>query len=234
MTTKSEMHNIFLERLDSLSITECFSYKDENYSLGVPFGSMSYTAQKKYLLRYCYILENSYDNWKKKKSSTVPDADTLYRIAEHFHTSIDYLLGKKDEQRNYDEKFIEEYLGLNLNAIRMLHLIHTNKKYPELNQRCIDMLNLLLSDFYIKIKDAGGNNDITHQNIFSDMWEYTHADLAYYSNLNDEVELDEEKKYMYVGFDKDYSKMLSISPAVKFNSQKSIFSILDKLSEQKK
>lgn len=231
MATKLEMHNIFLQRLDFLAITECFSYKDENYSLGVPFGSLSYTAQKKYLSRYCDITENNYDNWKKKKSSTVPDADTLYRIAEHFHTSIDYLLGKKDEQRNYDEKFIEEYSGLNLNAIRMLHLIHTNKKYPELNQRCIDMLNLILSDFYIKIKDAGGNNDMTHQNIFSDMWEYTHADLAYYNSLDDETGLDERKKYMYIGFNENYSKMFEISPAVKFKAQQSIFSILDNLSK---
>lgn len=231
MTTKLEMHNIFLQRLDFLAITECFSYKDENYSLGVPFGSLSYTAQKKYLSRYCDITENNYDNWKKKKSSTVPDADTLYRIAEHFHTSIDYLLGKKNEQRNYDEKFIEEYSGLNLNAIRMLHLIHTNKKYPELNQRCIDMLNLILSDFYIKIKDAGGNNDMTHQNIFSDMWEYTHANLAYYNTLDDEMGLDERKKYMYIGFDENYVKTLSVSPAVKFIAQQSIFSILDNLSK---
>ena len=77
MTTKLEMHNIFLQRLDFLAITECFSYKDENYALGVTFGSLSYTAQKKYLSRYCDITENNYDNWKKKKSSTVPDADTL-------------------------------------------------------------------------------------------------------------------------------------------------------------
>lgn len=63
------------------------------------------------------------------------------------------------------------------------------------------------------------------------MWEYTHADLAYYNNLDDEMGLDERKKYMYIGFDENYSKMFEISPAVKFKAQQSIFSILDNLSK---
>ena len=228
---KSELHDNFLKRLDSLTITREFSYKEEKYPFGCPFSSLSYTAQKKYLNKYCDISENNYDNWKKKQSTTVPDATTLCDIAEEFNSSIDFLLGFTDIKGTQTEEEIKDYTGLELDAIRMLHLIHTNKKYPELNQRCIDMLSLLLSDFYIKIKNAGGNNDITHQNIFSDMWEYIHANLAYYNSFDDEIGLDEKRKHMYVGFDENNFKMLSVSPAVKFIAQQSIFSILDNLSK---
>lgn len=163
---KSEMHDNFLERLDTLTITKEFSYREEKYSFGCPFSSLSYTAQKKYLNKYCDISENNYDNWKKKQSTTVPDAATLYRIAKEFNSSIDFLLGIADTKGTQTEEEIKEYTGLELDAIRQLHTwkeesTQSNFFYAQFAQS-IQALNTILCDKYRQEKKGCNGWDVLH------------------------------------------------------------------------
>lgn len=166
--TKAELHNIFLERLDSLAITRDFSYKEENYSLGCLFSSLTYTAQKKYIHKNCDISENNYDSWKKKQSTTVPDAETLYRIATEFGSSIDFLLGLTDAKGTQTEEDIKEYTGLEIDAIRQLHAWKTeNKKRLFLHaqlEQSINALNTILCHKYRQEKRGlnGFGTDVLH------------------------------------------------------------------------
>lgn len=163
---KSELHDNFLKRLDSLTITKEFSYREERYSFGSPFSSLSYTAQKKYLNKHCEISENNYDNWKKRQSKTVPDADTLYRIAKEFNSSIDFLLGLTDAKGTQAEEEIKEYTGLELDAIRQLHVWKERNTqndffYAQFAQS-IQALNVILCDKYKQEKNGYNGWDVLH------------------------------------------------------------------------
>ena len=39
--------------------------------------------------------KNSFVNWENR--GTIPSGETLYKIAEYFNVSIDYLLGRTDD-----------------------------------------------------------------------------------------------------------------------------------------
>jgi len=163
---KSELHNNFLKRLDALLIKREFSYKEESYSFNCPFGNLSYTAQKKYLNKYCNISENNYDNWKKKSNTTVPDADTLYRIAEEFHSSIDFLLGLTDIKGTQKENEIKEYTGLELDAIRQLHAWKEESLKDGLLSaqfmQSLKTLNVILCDKYSQEQKGYNGWDVLH------------------------------------------------------------------------
>lgn len=75
-------------------------------------------------------------NVKKWASGTVPQTETLIQLARFFHVSTDYLLGLSEEEADYNEKFIHDYLHLGFAAIQRL------KEYD--NETCIDMLNRLI------------------------------------------------------------------------------------------
>lgn len=163
---KQELHDIFLKRLDSLTITREFSHREEKYSFGCPFSSLTYTAQKKYLHKYCDISENNYDNWRKKQNVTVPDADTLYRIAKEFKSSIDFLLGLADAKGTQTEEEIREYTGLELDAIRQLHAMKEESVqgdflYAQFAQS-IQALNTILCDKYQQEKKGHNGWDVLH------------------------------------------------------------------------
>lgn len=73
----------------------------------------------------------------------LPDAGTLYLLADFFECSIDWLLGISDNMYP-DNKYIEEVTGLNDDAIEYLSEGHFS---IDPSKRLI--LNMLLSDFYI-------------------------------------------------------------------------------------
>jgi len=163
---KAELHDNFLKRLDVLLIKREFSYKEENYPVNCPFGSLSYTAQKKYLNKYCDISENNYDNWKKQANTTVPDASTLYRIAEEFHSSIDFLLGLAEAKGTQKEEEIKEYTGLELDAIRQLHAwkeetLKDGLLYAQFTQS-LKALNVILCDKYRQEQKGLKGWDVLH------------------------------------------------------------------------
>ena len=43
--------------------------------------------------------KNSFVNWEKR--GTIPSGDTLYKIAEYFNVSIDYLMGRTDNPNSH-------------------------------------------------------------------------------------------------------------------------------------
>lgn len=75
----------------------------------------------------------------------LPDAETLYLLADFFKCSIDWLLGISDNMYP-DNNYIQKVTGLNENAIEHLSSGCFNyKDYPSQNL----ILNTLLSDVYI-------------------------------------------------------------------------------------
>lgn len=79
-----------------------------------------------------HALENSVKKWA---GGTVPRTNTLIQLASFFHVSVDYLLGIEEEENDYNEKFIHDYMGLEYKAIQRI------KEYDDI---VIDMLNRLL------------------------------------------------------------------------------------------
>lgn len=163
---KSELHDNFLKRLDSLTTTREFSYREEKYPFGSLFSSLSYTAQKKYLNRYCGISENNYDNWRKKKNTVVPDSITLCDIAEEFDSSIDYLLGLSAAKGTQTEEEIRDYTGLELDSIRQLHAWRKESIQKEFLHaqfaQSIKALNTILCDKYRQEKKGCNGWDVLH------------------------------------------------------------------------
>lgn len=73
------------------------------------------------------ITRQTVGNWLLGKSQ--PDFETLVKIADHFETTTDYLLGRT-ENKTTDIKIqsISEYTGLSDQAIKVLHLFDILKK----------------------------------------------------------------------------------------------------------
>lgn len=150
--SNKELHNLFLERLDTLPIQCDIEYKEEKYKMGVPLGSMPYTVKKKYLHKYCDVTPNNFETWNKKNNVSVPNAFTLLSISQHFHTSVDYLLGNVEAQSSYSEEYIHQYCGLDYDAIRQLRAWKEegNKKglFHAQTMQSLNALNIILSDKY--------------------------------------------------------------------------------------
>lgn len=150
--SNKELHNLFLERLDTLPIQCDIEYKEEKYKMGVPLGSIPYTVKKKYLHKYCDVTPNNFETWNKKNNVSVPNAFTLLSISQHFHTSVDYLLGNVEAQSSYSEEYIHQYCGLDYDAIRQLRAWKEegNKKglFHAQTMQSLNALNIILSDKY--------------------------------------------------------------------------------------
>lgn len=55
---------------------------------------------------------NTFYKWKKQ----APNGEYLSRVADYFHVSVDYLLGREDEQEMQDQKDLKKFIDDNLNA----------------------------------------------------------------------------------------------------------------------
>lgn len=60
---------------------------------------------------------NSFVAWEKR--GTVPGGNTLTKIADYFHVSTDYLLGRTDDLRPVAEQKDSAEDGQNLNVIKI-------------------------------------------------------------------------------------------------------------------
>lgn len=49
------------------------------------------------------------------KNGKRPGTDTLEKLADYFHVSVDYLLGREDEKSAQDQKDLKKFLDDNLN-----------------------------------------------------------------------------------------------------------------------
>ena len=49
------------------------------------------------------------------KNGKRPGTDTLEKLADYFHVSVDYLLGREDEKSASDQKDLKKFLDDNLN-----------------------------------------------------------------------------------------------------------------------
>lgn len=56
--------------------------------------------------------ESTLYKWKKQ----TPNGEYLSKVADYFHVSVDYLLGREDEQKMQDQKDLKKFLDDNLNA----------------------------------------------------------------------------------------------------------------------
>lgn len=160
------LHDIFLERLDTLRIPQDFSYRKKTYPAGTVFKELKHAGQREYFYKILGISKNTYENWRKTKSSAVPDTRNIYDIAKHFHTNVDFLLGNTDMQENVTEAQIAEYTGLELNAIRQLHNWTEEKKRDGLFSaqlaQSLDALNVILCDKYLQEQKGVHGWDALH------------------------------------------------------------------------
>nr|WP_320026700.1 helix-turn-helix transcriptional regulator [uncultured Acetobacterium sp.] len=89
----------FAVKLQSLIIESGKSIKQLAVDIGVPSGSLS----------------------KYQNNAAEPGINSLYKIADYFHVSADYLLGITDQRTsNIDDKAIHETIGLSDKAIEKL------------------------------------------------------------------------------------------------------------------
>lgn len=159
------LHDIFLRRLDSLTLQSDFR-RDE---AGTPMNKLCLADKKAYLVKKVEINKNTVDTWYRQDSSnTVPLSDNLLRLAKHFHVSIDYLLGNADFPADYTEQYICDYVGLNYEAIAMLHEWKQRADgdpkdllYAQRNQS-LKALNTILSDAYLQDKKNSYMPDVLH------------------------------------------------------------------------
>lgn len=66
-----------------------------------------------------------------------PTMDNLIKIAEHYHVSVDWLLGrlpKENRSTNADVRSVSDYTGLSSAAVETLHYWHTQKDTVTVNE----------------------------------------------------------------------------------------------------
>lgn len=159
-----DLHDIFLERLDSLTLQSGFRKKEA----GTPFRELSQTDKSDYLEEKAGISKYTSDRWFRSTYRTVPKADSLLSIAKHFHVSVDYLLGNADSEEDYTEQYIHNYTGLNYESIAMLQkwkkMDDTELKHPLHAQKMqsIRALNAILSDQYKQEQEGHNVYDALH------------------------------------------------------------------------
>lgn len=54
---------------------------------------------------------NTFYKWKKQ----TPNGEYLLKVADYFHVSVDYLLGRENEKEVQDQKDLKKFLDDNLN-----------------------------------------------------------------------------------------------------------------------
>ena len=82
----------------------------------------------------------SYNKWENCNS---PNFETLVKIADYFHVSTDYLLGRTDAKNPVNESAVTK-LGLSEKAIGRLRLFQASK-----DKKSLDLINLILTDFRV-------------------------------------------------------------------------------------
>ncbi len=160
----TDLHNTFLERLEALTIQSNFSEE----IAGTLLRALSFTKKITYLSNSLGIKKDTVIGWYRGNSKTVPKADTLLLISQHFHVSVDYLLGNTDLPEDYTEQYIHDYTGLEYEAIAMLHqwkelddedeksLFHAQK------MQSLKALNEILSDKYKQEQKGFNGWDVLH------------------------------------------------------------------------
>ena len=91
--------------------------------------------------------------------STIPNAEKLFKIAEYFDVSLDYLTGRTESFTIDEElKFVCDYTFLSENAVISLHECFTNKETRKIDfsnnflDLLIEMYSFNLCDFAQKYK----------------------------------------------------------------------------------
>lgn len=139
--------------------------------------------------------ESTVRMWEIGKAK--PDIDTLLALSDHFHCSVDYLLGKiSTKSSDPDIQMICEYTGLTEKAVNIL------KYCPCFNERLRDVVNLLLENETpapVRITNEEGHESFPQINeedfdILYHSWRLSNAQVL--SALADyfyatEIELDE-------------------------------------------
>jgi len=134
-------HDDFREKLYTLikTKTEEKEYKQNGKTIKkiVP-----YTKEKFYSdFKDKYgVGRNSSKEWLKNNGN-FPDVDNLRCLAEYFNVSTDYLLGLEKDKSSYNDKFIKEETGLDIDAINTLKRV---KKLWSI--RSLDALNYIMQN----------------------------------------------------------------------------------------
>jgi len=158
------LHVIFLEKLDTLPIQKKFAGKEP----GTLFGTLSRTEQKNYLCDMVGIGVYAFTEWRRTSSVIVPKIDSLLLIAQHFHVSIDYLIGNTDSPEDYTEQHIHNYTGLSYDAIARLHEWKKESDEKDDNffhmqiMSSLEALNIILEDNYNEEMTEGLKWDVLH------------------------------------------------------------------------
>lgn len=97
------------------------------------------------------IEPSKYNKWENGK--TVPDFDTVIKLANYFEVSVDYLVGNSDAKKSEDEKVIAD-LGLTNKSIETIKKMKTRfaqtkikgSLFPDDERSQLDVFNALLSN----------------------------------------------------------------------------------------
>jgi transcriptional regulator with XRE-family HTH domain len=100
---------------------------------------------------------NSVKNWEQGR--VFPDIDTLWKIADFLECDVDYLIGRMDDHKTHDAKYIHEKTGLSEKTINTLMKCNTandrRKNYPSIISKIIDI------DLDNKLMDSLLDLDVT-------------------------------------------------------------------------
>lgn len=131
----------FREKLNALikTKTEEKEYKQKGKTIkkNVPYSKEKFYGDFK---DNYGVGRNSSKEWLKNNGN-FPDVENLKYLAEYFNVSTDYLLGLEKDKSSYNDKFIKEETGLDIDAINTL------KRVKNLwNTRRLDALNYIMQN----------------------------------------------------------------------------------------
>ena len=130
--------------------------------------------KQKELAEYLGVTDNTVSYFVGGKR--IPNTEQIKKIAEFFHISADYLLGLSGEKTtNKDISFICDYIGLDEDAVKGLHLYANEELFDEeLEKEKKKLLNFFISNEYLfAIGDEATfyvNHLLLHKKIYEDYY----------------------------------------------------------------
>jgi hypothetical protein len=199
----------------------------------------------------CYDFKEGYlRKIESKAGGRRLHTEELKAYCDFFNTTADYLLGFSDIPYKETNQTKLNDLGLCGDAIEMLKLFNdkTSRHY-RLNQKSVEMLNIILSDFYKQVQAADDDEGIYFGNIFFSMYEYLNAantvtltadtengGVKFLKKINVSVEsIDVNNATAFSIIDNRSTALghsVNLEDATKYRTQADIFKKLDELAEK--
>lgn len=142
------------------------------------------------------IEPSKYNKWENGK--TVPDFDTVIRLANYFGVTVDYLVGNSDAKKQENENIIKE-LGLTDKGIATIKNIKAstiNNNGNKDNRKLMDVFNQLIATNWIInllvslmfLSNSNENNsDFTRFDIDDVGYPFQISENSYYEKALEEI-----------------------------------------------